>query len=152
MFGAICLTPPQSVWAMPSEMVFDIVIPDGPDPVNETKVGTIYFELDAEMEDRCRYYGAWDDGTSATFEAECYMSEYKMFGHASCVSNSRKWFHTMVMLDARLPCAGFDTFGQQQRIFVLTGLEMPQPAGILGLIQWSAAAPMVSPFVAQPYP
>jgi hypothetical protein len=141
----------RTAWAMPSQTVLDVVIPDGPDPVNDTKVGTLYFELDAEMADRCRYYGAWDDGASNTFEAECYMSENKAFRHRTCAGNSRAWFQTMVTLDARLPCVGFDTFGQHQRLFVLTAIELTTPAGMLGIIQWSAATPLVSPFVAQPY-
>ena len=152
LFGVACLGAPRAASAMPSQTVLDIIIPSGPDPPNDRKVGTVYFELDAEMESSCRYYGAWDDGTSATFEAQCYMSEGKAFRHASCAGNSRTWFHTMVTLEARLPCSGFDGFGQQQQLFLLTGLELPTPAGILGIMQWSAATPMVWPFAAEPYP
>ncbi|APR87476.1 hypothetical protein A7982_12825 [Minicystis rosea] len=137
---------------MPSQTVLDVIIPNGPDPVNEIKVGTLYFEVDAEMSDRCRYYGVWDDGVSNTYEAECYIREDKAFRHRTCNGNSRAWFQTMVSLDARLPCLGFDRFGQNQRLFMMVAIELPTPAGLMGIIQWTPATPMVSPVSVQPYP
>ncbi|MFT3765291.1 MAG: hypothetical protein QM820_07220 [Minicystis sp.] len=129
-----------------------MTIPDGPDFSNGTSVGTIYFELDAEERGSCRYYGAWDDASSGTFETACYVAESKTRGHGSCSANSRTSFGTMVALDGRFPCWGFDTFARPTQLFMLAGIELPDPGGVIGMIQWTAATPMVSPFHAQPYP
>ena len=75
-----------------------------------------------------------------------------MRGHASCASNAREAIDAMIVREARLPCAAADGFGQVRDVFMLVGVESASLESIIGLFQYSAAAPVVSPFEATPYP
>jgi hypothetical protein len=143
--------PPRVAWALPRDALFDVVLTDGPDPGDGTPVGALYFQLADEVRGACRYYGDWDDARGGAFEVGCWVSESKVRGHASCSANSQISFPTLVTMESQYPCWGFDRHARPQQLFMLAGAEHADPAGIYGLIQWSAAAPVISPFEARLY-
>lgn len=151
LISVAVLSWPRPAAALPGGTVFFVDITNGADPADSITGATFAFELDADTGAGCRYYGVWDDATSAPFEAECYLTEEKTFGHASCVSNGGRSFDTMLTIDAPFPCSSFDRFGRAHRLFLLVGMERAAPVSVRGLIQWTAATPMLSAFEATPY-
>ncbi|MFT3768936.1 MAG: hypothetical protein QM820_26140 [Minicystis sp.] len=149
---AASLAIPATVRALPVDTKLDMVILDGPDPLNVNNVGTIGFKLDSDLGDACRYAGAWDASFAGTIMARCSLDELKTHGHGSCFANSQVAFSSMLIKDPRASCSGVDRFGQQQDIFLLIGAEMGDLSAIVGIIQWTAALPILSAFEAQPPP
>jgi hypothetical protein len=152
LLGGMSFVIPARAQALPEEKVFDLLIPDGPDPLDAASVGTIMFALDADARDGCRYYGAWDDTKNHSVGAGCYLDEWKDRAHIDCGDNSQASFLTMVTLDGTLPCVGFDPQAKPTTLFRLTAIELPDPGGLVGLVQWTAAAIWLSPLEAHPYP
>lgn len=136
--------------ALPTATIFSLVVPDGPSPIDATPVGTISFELDEEAPGACRYWAEWEN-QEGTLNTECWVDEAKTLRSGSCRMTSTTARTTMLGKTASLPCAGFGTFGNAQAIFMLVGLETADST-IVGLVQWSAAGPYLSPVEGSPYP
>ena len=144
---------PGSARALPVDTKLDISILNGPDPQNAHRVGTIAFKYDSDLGDEgCRYSGAWDATFDNYIMARCALDEMKTRGHSSCAANSQVAFMSFLLKPAREACSGVDRFGQHQEIFLMMGIELDTPVGIIGLIQWTAATPILSAFVAAPPP
>jgi len=137
--------------ALPQGTVFSVVIPNGPDPTNATAIGTMYFELDADLREGCGYYALWESSSNRAVQAGCWVDERKGLDHVDCLANGQATFDTLVQRDARAPCDGFDTFAQARDLSLLVGLEASSVNGVIGLLQF-AAGPFVYPFEATPYP
>jgi len=144
---------PASARALPTGTVFDVVVTDGPDPSDGNNVGTLWFRLASDLGPAgCRYSAAWESLAHGSFVTPCTLDEMKTHGHASCTANSEGAFNTLVVKGSRAACSYLDPWGQQQDLFMLIGAESADPAGIRGVLQWSAAAPLVSAFDASPSP
>lgn len=151
LLSAACLALAAPARALPQGTVFSVVIPNGPDPVNATPVGIMYFELDSDSRDGCGYYALWENTSGRTVQADCWVYESKSFGHANCLANSEATFDTLIQRDRQGPCNGFDTFAQPQDLSMLVGMEASSLSGVLGLLQYSGAW-WIYPFEATPYP
>jgi hypothetical protein len=145
-------TSASSAWALPRDTMFEVVLTDGPDPADGTPVGKLYVQLADEVRGACRYYGDWDDAAGGAFEVGCWLNERKTHLHTSCFTNSRDAFATLVTMESRYPCWGFDRHARPQQLFMLAGAERADPVGLHGLIQWTAATPVISAFEARMQP
>jgi hypothetical protein len=136
--------------ALPTETTFSLSIPDGPSPTDAVPVGTISFELDDEASAACRYWAEWENELGS-LNTECWVDEMKARRSGSCRVNSTTALATMIGNTKGQPCSGFGAFGGVQSIFMLVGLENADST-IIGLVQWSAAGPYLSPLEGTPYP
>jgi hypothetical protein len=143
---------PSAAWALPHDTLFKVALADGPDPSDGTPVGALSFVPVIESPGACTYYVDWDDAEGGAFEAGCWVNERKIHGHMTCAANSRDTFTTLVTMEARFPCWGFDRHARPRELFMLVGAEHTDPAGLIGLIQWTAAMPLLAPFTASSYP
>jgi hypothetical protein len=147
---AAMLAIPGSARALPVDTNFAFTVVNGPDPHDAKDVGVISFKLDSDVGSMgCRYGGGWNGVVTGTIGARCSLDEMKTHGQASCVVNAQTAFQTLLVKPPRVRCQGIDGFGQLRDLFLLVGLESTEPAGFIGLLQWTAAAPIVSAFAAE---
>lgn len=149
---AVLLTIPASARALPVDTPFTIVVSNGPDPNDAKAVGALSFKLIDDMGRVCRYAGGWSGAAPNAIVTGCVLEEMKTHGHASCLLNSQDAFDTVILKGPRAGCTGFDVFGQHRDLFLLIGAESADPAGIIGILQWTAAMPIVSAFAAETSP
>src|SRR5262245_52865833 len=81
---------PASAFALPTEAVFDVFIPNG--SFVDIPVGQMLFDLDADIIDSyglraCRFFVEWDNGAFLPISAEGFVLETKVHGAASCLTN-----------------------------------------------------------------
>jgi hypothetical protein len=112
---------PASALALPTEAVFNVLIPNGPGI--DLPVGQMLFDLDADLPGAtyraCRYYVEWDNGAYIPISADGYVLEAKTHGTASCVYNAYAPVHTVVQNDPSYPFFGFDRFQQYRAVNLL---------------------------------
>jgi hypothetical protein len=150
--GALFLALSGPARAMPVDSVLSLVVLDGPDASDGSNVGALSFQFDADAAGGCRYNVSWDGSFDGYLAAGCTVEESKTRGHMTCGANTQATFDTMIAKVPRASCTGLDGFGQRQDLFMLVGLEMSATEGVIGLIQWTASAPFLYAFEAQPYP
>lgn len=147
---AAMLGVPAPVRALPVDTDFAITVVNGPDPSDGKDVGVLSFKLAEDLgRQGCRYGGGWSGVVPGTIGARCSLDETKTHGHASCVANILTAFETLITKPPRVACQGIDGFGQLRDLFLLVGTESADPPAITGLLQWTAAMPIVSAFDAQ---
>lgn len=139
--------------ALPTQLVYDITMPNGPDPSNASEIGIMIFALDADVCGACRYFAEWNSNFDEhALSTNCYLNEAKVHGAASCLRNSTRSFPTLITVDPALGCSGFDGGGQPQSIFLIVAGENGPSGDFSGLIQYSPAAPFLMSFAGVPFP
>jgi hypothetical protein len=136
--GALSI--PASALALPTEAVFNVLIPNG--PVVDLPAGQMLFDLDADLTGAayraCRYYVEWDNGAYLPISADGYVLEAKTHGTASCLYNAFAPVHTVVQNDPSYPFFGFDRFQQYRAVNLLIIGEDGESAQMNGIIQYKA--------------
>ena len=96
----------------------------------------------------CRYAVEW--GPASSPADQCYLDEATWIGHQSCVENALGPMDSIIVMAPGLPCWAYDTSDQDNPLFKLVLVERGWDGGLEGLIQFSAAAPLLSGFAAMP--
>jgi hypothetical protein len=117
--------------------------------VNGAAEGIMRFELDSKVPGgACRYAAEW--GPVGVPTELCYVDEATWFGHQSCVENALGPFNSVIVNAPGLPCWGYDSWGQDTVLFKFLVVEEGWTGLLQGLIQFSAAAPRIYGFAADP--
>jgi hypothetical protein len=129
-----------SAFALPTEAVYDVFIPNGQFAV--LPVGQMLFDLDADISTpygrACRFYVEWDNGAYLPISADGFVLETKTHGAASCLTNAFTPVNGLVKNDDYVPFYGFDRF-QQYRLVSLFILGEDGLSGEMnGIIQFKA--------------
>jgi hypothetical protein len=150
---ASALSFPGPARALPTQLVYDILSPDGPDLSNANELGLLFFDLDADLGKSCRYYMEWTDNLDReALSVDCYINEAKTHGATSCVANSGALVPTVLINDRSLPCTGFNTNGVISSVFLLIAGESYTTGKLDGIIQFTAANTVLYALDAAPYP
>jgi hypothetical protein len=149
---ALCaLSVPGRALALPTQTPYDALFLDGTDLSDAADVGIMLFDLDADTGDACRYYTEWvDDTDQPSLSISCYLDELKVEGAASCITNSSMVVPTILLNDATLPCYAWNN-ATVSPIFLFVAGEDPITGDVAGIIQYTAANPFVTSFLAEPY-
>jgi len=149
--GALSL--PGRALALPTQLVYDILSPDGPDLGDANELGLLFFDLDADLGKACRYYMEWTNNLGdEALSVDCYLAEAKTHGASSCVANSGALVPTVITNDRSLPCTGFNTNGVISPVFLLLAGESHTTGKLDGIIQFTAANTVLYALDAAPYP
>jgi len=139
--------------ALPTQSVYNVSSPDGPDASNASELGILIFDLDADTGRACRYYMEWSDNIdTSALSVDCYVEEAKTHGASSCVRNSTVAFSTVLTNDRKRGCTGFNTNGVTAPVFRLVVGESVGTGHLDGLIQFTAASTVLYSLHAAPYP
>lgn len=143
---------PAPARALPVDTVFQVTLLDGFDPADGTPAGGVTFKLDSDQGDRCRYRSSWDGAWEGSITSGCVLDERKTQGHRSCTKNAAVTFNTFFSNDPKGTCILPDGFGIRRDVHLIVGGEAGGLEMLVGIIQWTAAAPVLSAFEAQRYP
>jgi hypothetical protein len=112
-------------------------------------VATLVFEPDAWLEvGACRYIATVDPGEGVPAQM-CVLDEATRFGFFSCPENALGPFVSIVVVTPGQFCDLYDAGGQDNQVFVML-LGESADGSLDGIIQFSAAASIPSPFHAEP--
>lgn len=145
--GALSI--PATASALPTQYAFNVFIVNGPTGVSPISVGTMFFDLDADMTAipttpsaawlrGCRYYVEWDNYAYLPISADGFVVETKAHGAASCVANAYRSVTSVIVNDGIF--YGFDRFQQFRPIAYLTLGENAYGGDMNGLVQFGAGA------------
>jgi hypothetical protein len=149
--GALSI--PGSAAALPTQSVYDVSSPDGPDLSDADELGILLFDLDADTGRSCRYYLEWSDNVDTeALSVDCYVDEAKTHGASSCVANSQVAVPTILTNDRRFACTGFNTDGVVTPVFMLVAGESAGTGRLDGVIQFTAANTVLYSLSAELYP
>lgn len=135
--------------ALPTQTPFNVFIINGPAAVAPISVGTMFFDLDADMTAipttpaaaflrGCRYFVEWDNWAYLPISAEGFVVETKSHGASSCVANAYRAITSIVQNDGAF--YGFDRFQQFRQVAQLIVSENAFGGNMDGLVQYGAGA------------
>lgn len=137
LLGAAALAIPASAHALPTNVVYNVFIANGP---VDLPAGQMIFDLDADLPAyrQCRYYVEWDNAAYLPISADGFVVEYKTHGSASCLLNAFYPVHSVVTADPHYPFYGFDRFAQYRAVSIFTVGEDGENAEMNGIIAYAA--------------
>ncbi len=127
-----------SAWALDTGVTYDAFIVNG---FVDIPVGQLFFSLDADYPGlTCRYELEWANYAFLPLSGDCFVDEYKVHGHRSCVINAAMPIHTSLTLSQGTACYGFDKFQQYEQVLMLVAGEDGDSGEIDGTVLETGAA------------
>lgn len=148
----LSLTSPALAHALPIDTPFEIVLQSGQPAADRPVTATVTFRPSADVGGACRYTAGWTHAKATGVGSSCTIDENKVLLHHGCWENGEEAFTTMIANAPRVDCSGFDLRGQPRDVFLLVGAVFSDGPTIIGLVQWTAAAPFLQSFEAKKAP
>ena len=148
----LSLAVPDIALALPIDTAFEIVLQTGAPIADRPVVATVTFRPGADTGSACRYTAGWTHAGATSVATSCQVDELKVLGHQGCPENSELAFTTVFGRAPRVDCAALDRVGSPRDVFLLAGAVLADGPTIIGLVQWTAAAPFLQSFEAKPAP